>query len=429
MISGCKKSSFPRQTSYNSLYDNPLLLNELRHNRSSSEGGRSFPLAPINDNIQQTPSISNDNNNTKKKKKQEEESDDKENVVGIVNGSSSDSFGAPKNLTLSNMKSLSTGCKPFKPSSLQFCMQMNEPDKSFGAFKTWELSESEHSSSLKIWDYSDSEAAPASSWSTLPNKSLMCRPLPMDIGRCTCVIVKEASPDGFHGGTLYSLYTNEGRGRQDRKLAVAHCKRRKGKTEFTIAQSVQGLTSTSDGSLLGTVTANLMGSKYHIWDQGSTCLNSPNKQSKSLIAVVGFLPTITTWTGSYRSLRAYIPKHQSMQLKNTNNTQVQHIKGLPMDWEGKKDKVHRLVSKVPQYNKISRQYELDYRDRGRAGLKIQSSVKNFQLTLEERGKQTILQLGRVEKSKYVMDYRYPLTGYQAFCICLTSIDPKLCCSV
>lgn len=31
---------------------------------------------------------------------------------------------------------------------------------------------------------------------------------------------------------------------------------------------------------------------------------------------------------------------------------------------------------------ISKQYELDYRDRGRGGLKIQSSVKNFQLTLE-----------------------------------------------
>lgn len=29
----------------------------------------------------------------------------------------------------------------------------------------------------------------------------------MDIGRCTCVIVKETSPDGFNGGTLYSLYT------------------------------------------------------------------------------------------------------------------------------------------------------------------------------------------------------------------------------
>nr|GMC88830.1 tubby-like protein 8 isoform X1 [Ipomoea batatas] len=26
-------------------------------------------------------------------------------------------------------------------------------------------------------------------------------------GRCTCVIVKETSPDGFSGGTFYSLYT------------------------------------------------------------------------------------------------------------------------------------------------------------------------------------------------------------------------------
>lgn len=31
---------------------------------------------------------------------------------------------------------------------------------------------------------------------------------------------------------------------------------------------------------------------------------------------------------------------------------------------------------------MSKQYELDFRDRGRAGLGIQSSVKNFQLTLE-----------------------------------------------
>jgi tubby-related protein 1 len=36
----------------------------------------------------------------------------------------------------------------------------------------------------------------------------MCRPLPLDVGRCTCVIVKEASPEGLDGGTLYSLYTN-----------------------------------------------------------------------------------------------------------------------------------------------------------------------------------------------------------------------------
>ncbi|PON52766.1 Tubby, C-terminal [Parasponia andersonii] len=457
MITGCKISSIPRQSSYNSLYDNPLLKDH-HHNRSSSEGGGGTlslqPLASKNDNIKQNPVLSNDNKENEMPNNKHETAfscDDKENVAVLANGSASFGIGTPKSLT--NLKSLSTGCKALKPSSLQFCMQMNEPEKVFGGPKMWDPSESDNSSYLKIWEFSDSEAAPASSWSTLPNKSLMCRPLPLDIGRCTCVIVKEASSEGFNGGTLYSLYTNaidswakglfksfirlrpmqpiyereEGRGRQDRKLAVASYKRRNGKSEFTIAQIVRGLSSSSDDNFLGTVTANLMGSKYHIWDQG-TGSKSLNKESKSLIAIVAFLPTITTWTGSYRSLRAYVPKHQSMQLKNTN-TQVQHIKGLPKDWEVKKDKVHQLFSRVPQYNKISRQYELDFRDSGRAGLRIQSSVKNFQLTLEKSGKQTILQLGRVGKSKYVMDYRYPLTGYQAFCISLASIDSKLCCSV
>ncbi|KAK2976599.1 hypothetical protein RJ640_021401 [Escallonia rubra] len=139
------------------------------------------------------------------------------------------------------------------------------------------------------------------------------------------------------------------------------------------------------------------------------------------------MPTIATCTGSHRIMKAWIPKHQSMQLKNT--TQIQHISGLPKDWEENMDKAHQLFSKVPHYNNISKQYELDFRERGRtAGHKIQSSVKNFQLTLEN-GRQTIIQLGRVGKSQYIMDYRYPLTGYQAFCICLASIDSKLCCTM
>uniref|UniRef100_A0A2N9ICJ3 Tubby C-terminal domain-containing protein n=1 Tax=Fagus sylvatica TaxID=28930 RepID=A0A2N9ICJ3_FAGSY len=396
----------PRQSSYNSLYVNPL--NDLKHSRSCSEGGSRTPqiiFTHDNDKENAVPNINtNTNTNTNTNRKQNQNA----------------------NAFASNIKSFSTNSRVLKPSSLQFCIQMNEPDKAFFPSKIWEPPESDTSSSLNIWDYSDSEAAPASSWSTLPNRSLLCRPLPLDIGKCTCVIVKEASPEGLYGGTLYSLYTNEGHGRQDRKLAVAHHKRHSGKSEFTIAQNTKGILSNSDDSFIGVVTANLIGSKYYIWNQGRR-LNSLTKQPKSLLAVARFMPTVATCTGSYRSMMAYIPKHQSMQLKNTN--QVQHIHGLPKDWEGKMDNVHQLFSRVPNYSKISKQYELDYRDRGRAGLRIQSSVKNFQLTLEENGKQTILQLGRVGKSKYVMDYRYPLTGFQAFCICLASIDSKLCCIV
>lgn len=407
-MAGFRKPTLPNQSSYNSVYVNPLT--DSKHHHTCSEGDlltKSF--TDNKENIDNTAKFGGV---------------DKENAVPNNSKplSTNGSLSVLPKPQLSNMKSLSTG-RVLKPSSLQFCMQMNEPEKVFKS-KIWDSAESEKSNSVNIWDYSDSEAAPASSWSALPNRALLCRPLPLDIGRCTCVIMKEALPEGLDGGTLYSLYTNEGHGRQDRKLAIAHHKRRNGKSEFTIAQNLKGVLSSSDDSFVGNVTANLMGSKYHIWDQGGT-VNS--KRGNLLLAVVTFKPTIATWTGSYRIMRAYVPKHQSMQLKNT--TLMQHINGLARDWEGKMDKVHKLCSRTPRYNNMSKQYELDFRDRGRAGLGIQSSVKNFQLTLEENGKQTILQLGRVGKSKFVMDFRYPLTGYQAFCICLASIDSKLCCSM
>ncbi|KAK6915173.1 Tubby, C-terminal [Dillenia turbinata] len=417
-MAGLKTSTgrIPRQSSCNSLNLKPLT--ESKHNRSCSEGDRVslgvlLSRSNVNDCKENAilvpvpiPSINNNRH-------------DKENAVPNINNS----IGliekpvldeTPTKMRVSNLNN--------NPSLLE---QRNESncDLSFGS-KIWEPIESEKSNSANIWDYSESEAAPASSWSTVPNRALLCRPLPLDIGRCACMIVKEALPQGLDGGTLYSLYTNEGQGRQDRKLAVAYHKRRNGKSEFTVAQSMKGIFCSSDDGFIGTVTANLMGSKYHIWDQGRPS-DSEHKQSKRLLAIILFMPTVVTWTGSYRSMRAWMPKYQSMQLKNTN----QHANGLPKDWETRMDKVHQLFSRAPCYNNILKQYELDFRERGRPGMKIQSSVKNFQLTLEENGRQTILQLGRVGKLKYVMEYRFPLTGYQAFCMCLASIDSKLCCAI
>nr|GEZ67446.1 hypothetical protein [Tanacetum cinerariifolium] len=66
-----------------------------------------------------------------------------------------------------------------KLSSLQLYMQLNDPRPNFG----YEPVDSRKNDSGNIWDYSDKEAAPATSWSTLPNRSLLCRPLPVGIGR------------------------------------------------------------------------------------------------------------------------------------------------------------------------------------------------------------------------------------------------------
>ncbi|KAG0498379.1 hypothetical protein HPP92_003070 [Vanilla planifolia] len=281
------------------------------------------------------------------------------------------------------------------------------------------------SSSSDVWHFSDADAAPASSWSTLPNRSLLCRALPLDVGKCTCFIAKEIL-DGY---SCYALYTNEGHGRQDRKLALARHRRRNGRSEFIIAENSKGLLSSSDEGFLATITSNLMGSKYQIWDQERKP-DSLQSQSGHLLGVVRFASTITTLTGSFRSMRACIPKEKSTQLKVTNVVpyRFQHNSCFPKDWEERKKKTsEQLFTRKPNYNPVAKRYELDFGERdGRTGYKIQTSVKNFQLTLGDKGRQTILQFGRIGKSRFLMDYRYPLSGYQAFSICLASMDSKLC---
>ena len=61
-----------------------------------------------------------------------------------------------------------------------------------------------------------------------------------------------------------------------------------------------------------------------------------------------------------------------------------------------------------------------------------ASVKNFQL-VEGGGhnsdvdKPVLLQFGKIGKDTFTMDYRYPLSAFQAFAICLSSFDTKVAC--
>ncbi|KAA8548522.1 hypothetical protein F0562_000211 [Nyssa sinensis] len=63
-----------------------------------------------------------------------------------------------------------------------------------------------------------------------------------------------------------------------------------------------------------------------------------------------------------------------------------------------------------------------------------ASVKNFQLVASpENGpaspehEKVIIQFGKVGKDVFTMDYRYPISAFQAFAICLSSFDTKIAC--
>lgn len=97
-----------------------------------------------------------------------------------------------------------------------------------------------------------------------------------------------------------------------------------------------------------------------------------------------------------------------------------------------------LKNKAPRWHEQLQCWCLNFR--GRVTV---ASVKNFQLiaatqplppsapptsqAAQSDHDKIILQFGKVGKDMFTMDYRYPLSAFQAFAICLSSFDTKLAC--
>ncbi|XP_042517313.1 tubby-like F-box protein 3 [Macadamia integrifolia] len=94
-----------------------------------------------------------------------------------------------------------------------------------------------------------------------------------------------------------------------------------------------------------------------------------------------------------------------------------------------KDGVLVLKNKAPRWHEQLQCWCLNFR--GRVTV---ASVKNFQLVASpENGpagqehEKVLLQFGKVGRDLFTMDYRYPLSAFQAFAICLSSFDTKIAC--
>ncbi|TYI05892.1 hypothetical protein ES332_A10G120500v1 [Gossypium tomentosum] len=88
-----------------------------------------------------------------------------------------------------------------------------------------------------------------------------------------------------------------------------------------------------------------------------------------------------------------------------------------------------LINKAPRWHEQLQCWCLNFH--GRVTI---ASVKNFQLVASpEKGpagpehEKIILQFGKVGKDLFTMDYRYPISVFQAFAICLSSFETRIAC--
>jgi tubby-related protein 1 len=82
-----------------------------------------------------------------------------------------------------------------------------------------------------------------------------------------------------------------------------------------------------------------------------------------------------------------------------------------------------LRPKAPRWNARLGAFCLNFH--GRVAL---ASVKNFQLIADGAADaKPTLQFGKVTDELFTLDYAFPLTALQAFCVALTAFDSKLAC--
>ncbi|KAL3514662.1 hypothetical protein ACH5RR_027379 [Cinchona calisaya] len=285
-----------------------------------------------------------------------------------------------------------------------------------------------------------------------------------------CFIRRERGTSTFR---LYLGLTPALSGNGSKLLLAAKKIRRAMKTDFVISFSADDYSRAND-NYVGKLRSNFLGTKFIVYDSHPPC-NSPvslSGQSHKRIPLKKVLPRLPL--GNYNTasicyelnvLRTRGPRRMHCTMDTIPVSALQEGGAAPtpetfgncLDEKSSPSSVVKgnnqeststnldqppesiqsmknplvLRNKAPRWHEQLQCWCLNFK--GRVTV---ASVKNFQLVaainpseaipIEEQEK-VILQFGKIGKDIFTMDYRYPLSAFQAFAICLSSFDTKPAC--
>lgn len=233
------------------------------------------------------------------------------------------------------------------------------------------------------------------------------------------------------------------------KLLLAAKKVRKASgTEFLISLAADEFSRASN-TFVGKLSSNFLGTKFVIYDDQPSydplIESNPKFGSKKVSCVVLALvkPKDVTISYEINFLRTKGPRRMHCTMNTIPSSALQEGGATPTPLtfsddksspkysiSNKKDEPLVLKNKAPRWHEQLQCWCLNFR--GRVTV---ASVKNFQLAADplqnsqsmEQQDDVILQFGKIGKDIFTMDYRYPLSTFQAFAICLSSFDTKPAC--
>ncbi|CAD8076104.1 unnamed protein product [Paramecium sonneborni] len=175
-------------------------------------------------------------------------------------------------------------------------------------------------------------------------------------------------------------------------------------------------------NFIGKVRSNFMGTEFILYDAGF----NPDKtkdQSKirQQLGIVQYESNILGSKGP-RKMVVLLPKldeREQLYVFKPINSKDGMLKEFV---NNNRDHIVTYVNRPPQWNSKYKAFVLNFYQRV-----DKPSVKNFQLILENKEDNILLQFGRVGEDLFNLDFQYPISPLQAFQIALTSFDYKIAC--
>ncbi|KAG6424455.1 hypothetical protein SASPL_114873 [Salvia splendens] len=295
----------------------------------------------------------------------------------------------------------------------------------------------------KRWRYATAEAVQTSSLrrlGTITFPSSLKKPGPRD-GPLQCLIKRDKKNSTFYLYlALTPSFTDQGK-----FLLAARRYKNGARTEYIISLDPEDLSQGSK-AYVGKLRSDFLGTNFTVYDSqpphnGAKPSNSKSGRRVASKQISPQVPAGNFEVGQvsykFNLLKSRGPRRMVCSLtcpvsgeqQSCDTTHQDHLKMKQPECSSPGHTI--LKNKAPRWHEHLECWCLNFH--GRVTV---ASVKNFQLvaTVDQsqpcgRGDEetVLLQFGKVGGDTFTMDYRRPLSAFQAFAICLTSFGTKLAC--
>jgi hypothetical protein len=263
--------------------------------------------------------------------------------------------------------------------------------------------------------------------SVLPNemRAFLHNPTPKTAGMLQCRIVRDKSGIANRLSPKYIIESDAG------VFLMAAQKQSHNKTPNYAISMSRGQLGKGTDAFLGKLRSDVCGLQWTSYGPGLNPgkADMKNKEAPAIQLVrdelIGVQYSASFWgtkPKGPRKMTVTIPRVQPNGERLVCRTLTPQTDGLIALTQGNSQLVENYSNKSPKWNDTIGAYVLNFNKRV-----TEASVKNFQLVNSTDPDTVYLQFGKVGKDAFNIDFRHPISPFQAFSICLTAFEYKLGC--